>query len=149
VDVYAGCQKDYTGNDVTAANFLNVLTGNQAAVPAGHKVLKSTASDNVFVFFTDHGGTGIVAFPVGPYLTVSDLNKSLRQMFAANMYRKLVFYMEACESGSMFENVLPTNLNIYVTTASNAVESSWGCYCPPEDVIDGRSLGSCLGDLFC
>jgi len=146
--VYAGCQKDYTGNDVTAANFLYVLTGNQAAVPAGHKVLKSTASDNVFVFFTDHGGTGIVAFPVGPYLTVSDLNKSLRQMFAANMYRKLVFYMEACESGSMFENVLPTNINVYVTTASNAVESSWGCYCPPEDVIDGRSLGSCLGDLY-
>jgi len=48
----------------------------------------------------------------------------------------------------MFENVLPTNINIYVTTASNAVESSWGCYCPPEDVIDGRSLGSCLGDLY-
>jgi len=148
VDVYAGCQKDYTGNDVTAANFLYVLTGNQGAVPPGKKVLKSTANDNVFVFFTDHGGTGIVAFPVGPYLTVADLNKSLRQMFAANMYRKLVFYMEACESGSMFENVLPTNLNIYVTTASNAVESSWGCYCPPEDVIDGRSLGSCLGDLY-
>jgi len=148
VDVYAGCQKDYTGNDVTAQNFLYVLTGNQAAVPPGKKVLKSTAADNVFIFFTDHGGTGIVAFPVGPYLTVADLNKSIRQMFSANMYRKLVFYMEACESGSMFENVLPTNINVYVTTASNAVESSWGCYCPPEDVIDGRSLGSCLGDLY-
>jgi len=64
------------------------------------------------------------------------------------MYNKLVFYMEACESGSMFENVLPTNINIYVTTASNAVESSWGCYCPPEDIINGKSLGSCLGDLY-
>jgi legumain len=32
------------------------------------------------------------------------------------------------ESGSMFEGVLPKNLNIYVTTASNAEESSWGCY---------------------
>jgi len=81
-------------------------------------------------------------------LQVGDLNVALRKMHSANMYNKLVFYMEACESGSMFENVLPTNINIYVTTASNAVESSWGCYCPPEDIIEGRSLGSCLGDLY-
>ena len=30
------------------------------------KVLKSNATDNVFIFFVDHGGTGIIAFPVGP-----------------------------------------------------------------------------------
>lgn len=147
VDVYAGCQKDYTGEDVTAANFLAVITGNSAAVK-GKKVLKSNANDNVFIFFTDHGGTGIVAFPAGPYLYVNDLNTALRKMSAAKMYRKLVFYMEACESGSMFEGVLPKNLNIYVTTASNAEESSWGCYCPPEDQVNGVSIGSCLGDLY-
>jgi len=148
VDVYAGCQKDYTGNDVTAANFLAVLTGNSAGVPKGKKVLRSSPDDNVFVFFSDHGGTGIIAFPVGPYLQVGDLNTALRKMASAKMYKKLVFYMEACESGSMFENVLPKNLNIYATTASNAVESSWGCYCPPEDTVDGTSVGSCLGDLY-
>jgi legumain len=49
VDVYAGCQKDYTGDDVTAANFLAVITGNSAAVK-GKKVLKSNANDNVFIF---------------------------------------------------------------------------------------------------
>jgi len=147
VDVYKGCQKDYTGNDVTAANFVSVITGDSAAVK-GKKVLKSGPNDNVFIFFTDHGGTGIVAFPVGPYLTVQALNAGLRKMNVNKMYSRLVFYMEACESGSMFENVLSTNLNIYVTTASNAVESSWGCYCPPEDIINGKSLGSCLGDLY-
>jgi legumain len=47
---------------VTAANFLAVLTGDSAAVK-GKKVLKSNANDNVFIFFTDHGGTGLVAFP--------------------------------------------------------------------------------------
>jgi legumain len=39
-------------------------------------------------------------------------------------------------------------MNIYATTASNAVESSWGCYCPPEDQVNGKSIGSCLGDLY-
>lgn len=27
------------------------------------------------------------------------------------MYRSLVFYMEACESGSMFENILRNDIN--------------------------------------
>mgnify|MGYP001810911594 CR=1 FL=1 len=35
-------------------------------------------------------------------------------------------YMEACESGSMFEGLLEDNIHIYATTAANAHESSWG-----------------------
>ncbi len=30
----------------------------------------------------------------------------------------------------MFEGVLPDNISVYATTASNAFESSWGTYCP-------------------
>jgi legumain len=148
VDVYKGCQKDYTGNDVTADTFINVITGNKQGVKPGGKVLTSGPKDNVFIFFTDHGGTGIIAFPVGPYLQATRLNQALKTMNQKKMYSKLVFYMEACESGSMFENLLPPNLSIYVTTASNAEESSWGCYCPPDDVVNGVEFGSCLGDLY-
>jgi len=148
VDVYAGCKKDYTGDDVTAQNFLYVLTGNATAVPAGHPVLKSGPMDHVFVFFSDHGGTDIIAFPSGPFLQATDLNAALEYMSQNKMYKKLVFYLEACESGSMFEGLLPTNLNIYVTTASNAVESSWGTYCPPDDYVQGKEINSCLGDLY-
>jgi legumain len=149
-DVYAGCQKDYTGPAVTADTFINVLTGNADGVKGlgNGKVLKSNSSDNVFVFFTDHGGTGIIAFPSGPYLTSQRLNQALQTMNQKKMYNKLVFYLEACESGSMFEGLLPPNMNVYATTASNAVESSWGCYCPPEDQVNGKSIGSCLGDLY-
>lgn len=64
------------------------------------------------------------------------------------MYRKLTFYMEACESGSMFQDILPPNISVYATTAANAFESSWGTYCPPEDSVNGTELGTCLGDLY-
>jgi legumain len=148
VDVYANCQKDYTGDDVTAQNFLYVLTGNSTAVPAGHPVLQTGPGDHVFIFFSDHGGTGIIAFPSGPFLQATDLNAALEYMFNNKLYKKLVFYLEACESGSMFEGILPTNQNIYVTTASNAVESSWGTYCPPDDSVNGKEINSCLGDLY-
>jgi legumain len=63
------------------------------------------------------------------------------------MYGKLVFYLEACESGSMFQQ-LPTNMNIYALSASSPFESSWGYYCAPDDKVNGKSVGSCLGDLF-
>jgi len=56
--------------------------------------------------------------------------------------------MEACESGSMFENILPSNINIYATSASNSDESSWGTYCPPDDFVNGVEINSCLGDLY-
>lgn len=41
---------------------------------------------------------------------------------------QLVIYIEACESGSMLEGLLPSNINVYGTTASNAEESSYACY---------------------
>jgi len=144
VDVYKGCKKDYTGSQVTPANFVKVLTGDSSAPGA---VLASTSEDNVFVNFVDHGGTGIIAFPSGT-MSSSMLNNALKTMHSKNMYKKLVFYLEACESGSMFEGLLPTDINVYATTASNAKESSWGTYCPPDDKVNGVELKSCLGDLY-
>jgi legumain len=144
-DVYAGVQIDYKGKDVTAANFLAVLTGDSKTT-GGKKVLNSTANDNVFVFFSDHGAVGLVAI-INSYLYADQLNTALKTMNTKQMYNKLVFYLEACESGSMFTN-LPTNINIYTATASNAVESSWATYCSPNDVVNGTRIGSCLGDEF-
>ena len=48
------------------------------------------------------------------------------------MYKEMVVYIEACESGSMFEK-LEDNMNIYAVTAANAHESSWGTYCSPDN----------------
>lgn len=59
-----------------------------------------------------------------------------------------VFYLEACESGSIFEGLLPEGLNIYATTAANAEESSWGTYCPGEYPSPPAEYETCLGDLY-
>lgn len=63
------------------------------------------------------------------------------------MYKKLVFYLETCESGSMFVK-LPNNTGIYAVSAAGTSESSWATYCSPNDVIGGKHIKSCLGDLF-
>jgi len=62
------------------------------------------------------------------------------------MFNKLTFYLETCESGSMFEDMaIP---GIYALSASNPSESSWGSYCGSEAKVNGKSVNSCLGDLF-
>jgi legumain len=51
-------------------------------------------------------------------------------MYERNLYNKIIFYLETCESGSMFVN-LPNNWRIYAVSAANPEESSYGIYCPP------------------
>jgi legumain len=135
-DVYGGVKIDFKGSDVTPINFLATLTN-----------LKSTENDNVFVYFSDHGATGLIAFPEGE-LYADDLVKTLTSMSKAKKFNQLVFYLEACESGSMFDKILPSNVKIYATTAANPEQSSWATYCSPDDKVGGKSIGSCLGDEY-
>jgi legumain len=113
---------------------------------ASGKVLRSTKKDKVFVNFVDHGGVDLIGFPTSTY-HAKDLQALLENMYKRGRYSELVFYLEACESGSMFEG-LSSDLPVYATTAANAQESSWGTYCSPDDKVDGKSIGSCLGDLY-
>eukprot|EP01062_Namystynia_karyoxenos_P060703 TRINITY_DN523_c0_g1_i6.p1 TRINITY_DN523_c0_g1~~TRINITY_DN523_c0_g1_i6.p1 ORF type:complete len:459 (+),score=183.55 TRINITY_DN523_c0_g1_i6:107-1378(+) len=147
-DVYAGVKIDYKGKDVTPKNFLSVITGDASAMQGKGtgRVLKSSSTDRVFINMVDHGAPGLVAFPSGT-LYKEDLQQALQTMHSKNMYKQLVFYLEACESGSMFVD-LPTNIEVYVTTASNPSESSWGTYCGSDAKVDGKDIGSCLGDLY-
>jgi len=128
-DVYKGVPKDYVKDDVTVENFINILTGNKAAMQGigSGKVIESGPNDHVFVNFVDHGATGILAFPVGE-LTVKQLNDAINKMYTEKRYAKLVLYIEACEAGSMFRNVLSTKINAFATTASDYDESSYACY---------------------
>uniref|UniRef100_A0A0D3F857 Legumain prodomain domain-containing protein n=1 Tax=Oryza barthii TaxID=65489 RepID=A0A0D3F857_9ORYZ len=148
-DVYAGVPKDYTGDEVTAKNFYAVLLGNKTAVTGGsRKVIDSKPNDHIFIFYSDHGGPGVLGMPNLPYLYAADFMKVLQEKHASNTYAKMVIYVEACESGSIFEGLMPEDLNIYVTTASNAEESSWGTYCPGMEPSPPSEYITCLGDLY-
>ncbi|KAJ3671182.1 hypothetical protein LUZ60_008608 [Juncus effusus] len=148
-DVYSGVPKDYVGEEVTVNNLFAVLLGNKTALTGGSgKVVDSGPNDHIFVFYSDHGGPGVLGMPTYPYLYADDLNAVLKQKYAAGTYKSLVFYLEACESGSIFEGILPEDINVYATTASNAEESSWGCYCPGETPGPPAEYYTCLGDLY-
>ncbi|CAG2118625.1 unnamed protein product [Medioppia subpectinata] len=139
-DVYPGVPKHYTGEDVNPETFLKVLAGDEGLKKAGKKVLESGPNDHVFVFFDDHGAPDVVCFPHRD-LKAMDLINTLKQMHHDKKYAKLVFYIEACESGSMFYKILPTDINIYATTASKPDEGSDACYYD-------KDIKNYLGDTY-
>lgn len=148
-DVYAGVPKDYTGEDVSVNNFFAAILGNKSLVTGGSgKVVESGPNDRIFIYYSDHGGPGVLGMPLPPYLYANDFVQVLKKKHDAGSYREMVIYVEACESGSIFEGLLPTDLNIYVTTASNAEENSWGTYCPGMDPPPPPEYDTCLGDLY-
>jgi len=141
-DVYQGVVKDYVKDDVTPDNFIKVLSGDAAGMKGigSGKVIASGPDDHVFVNFADHGGVGLLAFPKD-ILHVAQFNKTIWKMYGDRKYHKMVMYIEACESGSMFSGTLPSDINVMALTAANASTSSYACY---YDEL----RKTYLGDLF-
>jgi len=127
-DVYGDIVVDYSAENVTAETFLNVIKGIKNGSTLNGPVLQSTKNDNVFIYYSDHGATGLVAMPTGAPLYATDLNDALQYMHKHGMFSQLVFYLEACESGSMFEGILANNTNVYATTAATADQPSYAFY---------------------
>lgn len=146
VDVYDGCSIDYKGKDVTVVNFVSLLLGEPVTGGNG-RTLDTTADDDLFMFYIDHGAPGFIQFPDGNVLHASELQTTLMSMHDQRRYNRMVFYIEACQSGSMLDG-LRFDLDIYGVTAVGSENPSLGTYCGYDSVVNGTRIGPCLGDLF-
>ncbi|KAK2915751.1 hypothetical protein Q8A67_000125 [Cirrhinus molitorella] len=126
-NVYPGVPKDYTGEDVTPENFLAALKGDRCAVKKRNpKVITSEGNDTIFIYLTDHGGSGRFCFP-NSTLYASDLIETIKDMARDNKFSKMVIYLESCYSGSMF-TTLPNNIQVYALTSTKPEETGCACY---------------------
>jgi len=66
-------------------------------------------------------------------------------MDASAMYGEMILYIEACESGSMFNGLLPKNISVWAATAADPFHSSYASDCGTS--FENQAL-PCLGDLF-
>jgi len=147
-DVYSGVDIDYSGKQITPNNFLAILRGDAASMQGvgTGRVIASGPTDRVFVYFADHGAPGFLAFPsklllVPVQLYARDLIRTLKAMHGAGKYGSMVLYVEACESGSVFNGLLPSNISAMAVTAAAPQEPSMACYY-------NNTLGTFLGDCF-
>lgn len=129
-NVYPGSDKiNYKGDQTTAANLYDVLTDK----------LQSTSSDYLFIFYDNHGGSGILGAPAGPYIYADDLANALTKSQSNGKYKQCLFLIEACYAGSVAEKF--TAPDLVTITASNNHESSYA------DVYDD-TIGGYLTNEF-
>lgn len=110
-------------------------------------MLNSNQESSIFLYFSDHGAPGFLIFPHDS-LYADELEDTIKTMHNKTMYKELVMFIEACESGSLFHNMDLSALNAWALTATNATSPSYGTYCYPHDTISDQHLYTCLGDLF-
>ena len=139
--------------NLTKELYMSILLGDADAVRnmtgiENPKVLRTTKEDHIFLYYIDHGGDNIIYMPEGIVMTGWELVRTIRTMYKQGKYGKMVFYLEACESGSMWET-LPTDINVYALSSARPDESSYGTFCPPDnDIVDGVHIGTCLGEIW-
>ncbi|KAG9330020.1 hypothetical protein JZ751_027618 [Albula glossodonta] len=84
-NVYSGIQKDYTGDNVSAENFLAVLKGQKSS--ATQKVIESGSDNEIFVYLSDHGSNQMFGFP-NSTLYASDLIDAVEEMSRKKQFSK-------------------------------------------------------------
>ena len=136
---------------VSAELFMATLSGDKEEVTRltgieNPRVIESGPEDTIFVYYMDHGAIGFCE--VGKSELYEEvLLKTIDKMYEDKHYKHLVFYFEACHSGSMFRN-LEKGKNVYAMTGSDIEHSAWMNNCPPDDVVNGKHVGACLGAWF-
>ena len=142
---------DYFDKDITPEIVLAIIRQDEEAVKEytgleNPKVFHTTEKDTIFIYYSDHGFVGGVGCG-WERITTEQMQDALKDLHANNRYDKLAFFLEACESGSVFDT-LPSDLNVYAFTSANATEPAWCDYCPPNDVVNGKEIGVCMSMYY-
>ena len=142
---------DYTDSDIYPDVFLGILSGDAETVrkftgKENPKVLNATKDDTVFTYFIDHGELNQIF--IGSSVVTNDrLQGALKTAHEKQLYGKWVWFMEACEGGSMFAG-LPSDLNIFAMTSADSTHIAKMSECPPDDVVAGRHMKTCMAGLW-
>lgn len=152
-DHAAGCKEhfDYKGKMIEPEIILAIIKQDEEKVKEltgleNPKVFHTTEEDTIFIYYSDHGYEGGVGCGSG-VITTEQMQDALKYLHENKKYSKLAFFLEACESGSVFAT-LPTDLNIYALTSANQTEPAWCDYCPPNDVVNHKSIGVCMSMYY-
>lgn len=124
-NLYHDVKIDYKMSDLYPADLNYIFRGKQTKrLP---KVLPSTANDNVLVFWSGHGDEGLFNYG-DEYFYAEKVRDMLRQMQEEGKFRKLLFVVEACYSGSVAEVCQGIKGTLFITAANNAETSKADMY---------------------
>ena len=146
-NVYVGVPKDYTGDNWTKENFLDVMRGKEMR-RGSRKTLRTKKNDKIFVSFESHGGPGGIAMFGNGMLKSDELYDTVSYMHHHKMYGKMVVYWMTCFAGAMFDKYSPKyqHKNVYVVTSQTPYDESLAC--EHEHTSDGKIMCSLFGKVW-
>jgi len=121
-----GAQVDYSGANVTAETFENVMKGTKTA--STPDVLAGNAGTDVFVYIASHGTPGRIVFGTGNSVLTTDEFTALTDSMAKNrQYRQMAFFVDTCFGESIATNVTAPGI-LYLTGAARNEPSLGAVY---------------------
>jgi phosphatidylinositol glycan class K len=122
-DLYEDVEVDYRGNDVTAANLLQVLSGRHSTAASASQQLLSDEQSDVLLFLTGHGGEEFLKFRDSEELTANDLATAISQMHAQRRYGRMLFLADTCEAATLGNHIAAPDVAFY--SSSLRAENSY------------------------
>ena len=121
-NLYTDVKVDYRLSDIDIDGLESIMTG---------EALGSGAADNVIVFWTGHGAGGQLYWGEHSTVPAHRIRNIVASMSEKRKYRKMMFVMDACYSGTIGEACTGIPGVLFVT-AANACEPSKADMKDPE-----------------
>jgi len=111
IEVYGSdVEVDYRGYEVTAENFIRVLTGRLPLDTPRSKKLETNDGSNVLIYMTGHGGEDFLKFQDAEEISSIELADAFEQMWQKRRYNELLFIIDTCQAVSMFSQFYSPNI---------------------------------------
>ena len=138
-NLYTDVVVDYHPSDLNVGAIKSILLGERSEYIT--EVIGSTANDNIFVFWSGHGLKNQLCWGEQDYgLTAKSLRNIFEEMDRRDNFRKQIWFVESCYSGSVL-NVCSDIEGIVAFTAADANETS------KADIFNS-SLGVWMSNQF-
>lgn len=137
-NLYHDVKVDYHLSDISVADLSDIMTGKSSEELK--EVISPTANDNIIMFWCGHGSRNTLMWGSVAYVYGDDMKQLISCLNTEKRYRKLMFVLDACYSGTIGEACegIP---GVLVFTAAHSNESS------KADVFD-RDLNVWLSNGF-
>eukprot|EP00045_Choanoeca_perplexa_P012656 m.139407 g.139407 ORF g.139407 m.139407 type:complete len:348 (-) comp16088_c0_seq2:423-1466(-) len=132
-------QVDYRDSDVTADNFMRLLSGRLPTHAAATRKLNIGANSRLLVYMTGHGGVDFFKFQDKELISGAELGNLFYQMHSGRRYKEVLFLLDTCHAESMLRHIkVPGVVGI---ASSNLDEDSYGNR-------PSATIGTVLSDEF-
>jgi len=130
---------DYRGADVTADNFLRVLTGRHEPHVPESKRMRTDERSNVLVYLTGHGGDGFLKFQDMHLVEDQEIADTIEEMKQRGRFNEMLFVADTCQAETLLQRL--STPGVVGIASSKLGENSYA-------YITDMEVGQALMDRF-